>query len=472
MTIRALVWLGGAALIVLGGCPADPAVAPAGDAQADANSPAIGASGPAAEDLAEQQRRAAAWLMSDLDNDGLSNGIEEEYGLDPTDPNDGPDIDGDGVLNYADSDIDGDGISNDTDADIDGDGLFNLIDRDRDGDAIPDRIDLDMDADGIRNLWDHDDDSDGDEEDEDEDEDDDDDDEDEDEDDPNDPGGDDGDDDDDDVVLKEFLRLAKATALFEDDDDESDDDDPEADAEGILVDTRASPPEVTRFAAHVEQLNQLSQNGDANAQKQLRRLLLGIDAGLLTPLDPESEEARKTARYFAKRLGYNEVSTEEMLGYIQRLQVISRPQRDDATEALTVLDKHVSNVKKTDPVSPKDELEDQLQNIERLAGEFVDLGATELSDSILELTGLLRDIALDDKVDGVLDLGESVENPNVHNLVDGFSWLATNLEGIDTEEDLDRAIGILKTVPGVEDGIDEEDLEEVEEEWEAEPVPA
>jgi len=114
-----------------------------------------------ADDEADRRAQVAAWLLADLDEDGLPNGLELDFGLDPEDPADGLDIDGDGIPNFRDDDVDGDRISNQTDPDIDGDGLFNLIDADIDGDAVPDEVDFDMDADGIRNEWDWDDDSNG-----------------------------------------------------------------------------------------------------------------------------------------------------------------------------------------------------------------------------------------------------------------------------------------------------------------------
>ncbi|UCE58489.1 MAG: hypothetical protein JSU63_13725 [Phycisphaerales bacterium] len=74
----------------------------------------------------------------DTDNDGLTDLEEIEAGLDPKDPTDGPDIDGDGIPNEEDPDIDGDGLPNYTDPDVDGDGLLNADDPDLDGDGLPD----------------------------------------------------------------------------------------------------------------------------------------------------------------------------------------------------------------------------------------------------------------------------------------------------------------------------------------------
>lgn len=78
----------------------------------------------------------------DTDNDGLTDLEEIETGLDPDDPTDGPDVDGDGVLNDDDPDIDGDGLPNHSDPDMDGDGLLNTVDPDLDGDGAPNIIDV------------------------------------------------------------------------------------------------------------------------------------------------------------------------------------------------------------------------------------------------------------------------------------------------------------------------------------------
>jgi hypothetical protein len=91
---------------------------------------------------------------ADSDNDGLSDADEMEMGLDPDDPTDGPDRDGDGTPNEEDADVDGDGIINEDDPDIDGDAVFNGFDFDIDGDHVANALDLDMDGDGIPNRWD------------------------------------------------------------------------------------------------------------------------------------------------------------------------------------------------------------------------------------------------------------------------------------------------------------------------------
>jgi hypothetical protein len=93
-------------------------------------------------------------LLSDRDHDGLSDRDEMELGLDPDDPHDGPDVDGDNVPNGDDPDVDGDGIPNRHDFDLDGDGLFNGLDPDVDADGLLNHDDPDADGDGLSDRWD------------------------------------------------------------------------------------------------------------------------------------------------------------------------------------------------------------------------------------------------------------------------------------------------------------------------------
>lgn len=114
-------------------------------------------------DLSDNELLVIAALLGDSDHDGRSDIDEILAGLDPLNRFDGPDIDGDGILNGEDDDVDGDGtlnaydddvdgdgIKNEDDDDIDGDGLFNHTeDDDDDGDGIDNRIDNDDDANGL-----------------------------------------------------------------------------------------------------------------------------------------------------------------------------------------------------------------------------------------------------------------------------------------------------------------------------------
>lgn len=136
--------------------------------------------------LLTDDERAVVALLVDSDRDGMLDLDEILAGLNPNDPTDGPDIDGDGIPNGEDDDVDGDGVLNAYDDDVDGDGIDNEEDDDIDGDGLLNRIlDEDDDGDGIDNLIDNDDNADGlpDPEDEDDDDDTDDDDEEEDDDD-------------------------------------------------------------------------------------------------------------------------------------------------------------------------------------------------------------------------------------------------------------------------------------------------
>ncbi|MGB0715070.1 MAG: hypothetical protein ACPGXK_04275 [Phycisphaerae bacterium] len=112
--------------------------------------------------LLSDEERALVGLLGDSDGDGLIDLDEIVAALNPFDPSDGPDIDGDGIDNGEDPDVDGDGIRNAYDDDVDGDGIANEDDDDIDGDGLLNRIqDRDDDGDGVHNLIDNDDDADG-----------------------------------------------------------------------------------------------------------------------------------------------------------------------------------------------------------------------------------------------------------------------------------------------------------------------
>lgn len=103
----------------------------------------------------------AAILSRDSDGDGLSDLEEVAQGGNPDNPLDGPDLDGDGILNGSDPDVDGDGLENAVDPDIDGDGRVNGFDDDADADGLLEADDDDDDGDGVPDLTDNDDDGDG-----------------------------------------------------------------------------------------------------------------------------------------------------------------------------------------------------------------------------------------------------------------------------------------------------------------------
>jgi len=112
-------------------------------------------------DLSDEEL-AIVSLFVDSDGDGLLDIEEIVAALDPNNPFDGPDVDGDGIENGEDPDVDGDGILNAYDRDVDGDGIDNVDDDDIDGDGLLSRLlDRDDDGDGIPDLIDNDDDADG-----------------------------------------------------------------------------------------------------------------------------------------------------------------------------------------------------------------------------------------------------------------------------------------------------------------------
>lgn len=102
----------------------------------------------------------AVYFDNDLDDDGITNGIE--VGDDPTAP---VDTDNDDTPDYLDDDSDNDGIldSDEGSGDADQDGTPNYQDPDSDNDGIPDRDEGndDVDGDGDPNYLDEDSDGDG-----------------------------------------------------------------------------------------------------------------------------------------------------------------------------------------------------------------------------------------------------------------------------------------------------------------------
>lgn len=96
---------------------------------------------------------------TDIDGDGVANGVDNDVDGDGEPNATDPDIDDDGVINDQDDDADGDGIAggeDDTDrgagdqigphGDVDGDGTPNHQDGDNDNDGIPDSVRDETDA--------------------------------------------------------------------------------------------------------------------------------------------------------------------------------------------------------------------------------------------------------------------------------------------------------------------------------------
>ena len=248
--------------------------------------------------------------------------------------------------------------------------------------------------------------------------------------------------------------------IFGDEDSDDDDDEPEADADAIAVSTQQGSSELTRFAAAVMQLAQDAEKGDASAKKQLRRMLLAIDVGLLRPLDSDSEEAKRITQDLARRFGMENVSTKDMCEYVARLEKLSRPTENDATEAYDALFQQATDIQDPKSNDAAEELDTRIGSIERLAEELAYVGLPETSKAVHDLALMLGDATLDEKVDGVVELADAIDDPDLGNLTDALDQLTRTLEQLQADWDWDAAIEALKNVPGIEDGIDSEEVEE------------
>jgi len=283
----------------------------------------------AGDDADERQQLLIAWLLSDQDRDGLPNGIELDFGLDPEDPTDGPDIDGDGLFNFEDDDVDGDGIVNATDPDVDGDDVSNNNDEDLDGDGVPNEIDFDMDADGIRDEWDLDFDGDGEEG--------------------------EGLIEPPDFVAEEFLE--EATLTLEGDDDDDDDDADEEDDDG------------NPFEAYVEYLVYLiDKKGDASARDKLAGLLKQVSSWDKHPIKTDSYEAKLIIDQISDRFDKKSAVDKMVLTSVLKQLASARPgENDDATVAVDVLFRQAMMVENPDKPGGHDELQSRLLVLRKCA---------------------------------------------------------------------------------------------------------
>ncbi len=383
----------------------------------------------ATDDEDERQRLLIAWLQSDLDKDGLSAEFELKYGLDPDDPTDGPDIDGDGIPNYRDNDVDGDGVINETDPDIDGDGIANGRDRDVDGDAVPDEIDFDMDSDGIRNEWDLDDDSDGNEDLE--------------------P-----------IAVPEFLAedfLEVAAGAMSDEDDDSDDDD----------DDDWEKTGTNHFEAYIEHLLDRVDNGDASAQDDLKGMLRQVSGWAKHPIKPNGYEAKVVMDKLADRFKESEQQKAVIESALKALVPTRTGLEKDATDAVDVLFRQVIAIKdpkgsKEDPMGIKagTELVERLSSVVVIAQAYGEADLPACSDAVNKLSEMSGEGNLAHRLAALENLAKVFDEPELDKVVTTLGELAIELDGADfaAEWTWDDVAKALETAPHMAEEGDEWEL--------------
>jgi len=317
----------------------------------------------------EREQALAAWLKSDWDGDGLPTEIELKFGLDPQDPTDGPDIDGDGIPNYRDNDVDGDGVINETDPDIDGDGIPNDLDGDVDGDGVPDEVDFDSDADGIRDEWDLDFDSDGAE-------------------DLERPAAPE-------FLAEEFLELAVG-AMSDDDDDDGDDDD------GV------SAKEL--FEAYIEYLVRRAGEGDASAAEEYERYIRQVISASRRPVKPDSFEAETTMEKLAGRFEDDPSKVDKfetaLKSVLNELVDARGGDEKDATDAITVLFHQATRIKNPEEEAGHLELQDRLDGLRTLVKDFGDADLDSCSKTVDDLFAMPGEGTNRAKLDAFTELKE------------------------------------------------------------------
>ena len=414
MYLRILLLAVAATTLLLGGCDGGTALTLPATNSSPGTSVDNNGLGHDQED--DREELVIAWLLSDQDGDGLPTGFELDFGLDPDDPTDGPDIDGDGLFNFEDPDVDGDGYLNATDPDIDGDGVFNGYDDDIDGDGVPNEIDFDMDGDGTRDEWDLDFDADGIE----------------------------GEVliETPDFVAQEFLE--EATAIIEGD----------ADGDGDGGDENDDGNAFEAYVAY------LVSKGDAWAQDKLAGLLR--QASARHPIKTDSYEAELIVEQFAKRFKDKSQDANEFLTFTLGELASARPgENGDATHAVEVLFRQARAVQNPGNPSGHDELLDRLQGLLAIVSEYGESDLQTCSDAIDDLFQMPGDGNLNQKLIALGELkakfGLGTDLDTVMRTFDGvIAALETELFGQDWE--WDNLIEAIQTAPNIDDNGNDFDL--------------
>ena len=417
-----LITLAAACLsLTLGGCPAtSDAASSASQDAAQTQTSDSSEQQTAAEDEAEadelEREQTVAWLLYDSDKDGLPNGLELEFELDPEDPHDGMDIDGDGVLNFRDDDVDGDHIPNDSDPDIDGDGIDNRLDIDIDGDHIVDDEDFDMDGDGIRDEFDWDDDSDGE---------------------------DDGpDNNEDDIGQLEDEDLRYSVALQ------------------AITDKLAGVADIEDEA--------LREKAETQYKEDLRDLLAQVSKVQHEgdPIPVGDKEVELIAKSLANRFvrgGSNELEYD-LKSAISNLTprhgeqdpnepgTFTDPDPTDAIEAVYDLVMGIEDPAKADAA---ESISNQIEALVNLKSRLRQKSVTpqDTSKAVTKLAGMTGVGSSTDKVDGLIRVWDVVEEPQLDTLVDRFDKMSNAMtvhegEKWDWESMVDAMVG-LDDLPGV-----------------------
>ncbi len=463
MIVRTMIlaWV----VLAAGGCaPASdvPGAVPSDVNDAAAKAPASDAAKDAED---EERRRIAVWLQVDTDHDGLTNGIELEFGLNPEDPTDGPDRDGDGIPNTADTDIDGDGIPNSTDVDIDGDGIDNSFDPDTDGDMIPDRMDTDDDGDGVRDRWDWDADWDGDDDNKEKDK---------------KKGDDDDDKEEEDRKLNEAgAKMAEwvESVFGTPEPPESEELKAKYHEMATWVDQTfgggdVRPPEpqalsepLRRFGAMISQLAARGESGDTRVLQEMRWLLMTmpLKTGQIA-VQRDSTETRLVIEMVSDRyLGGDDESRAAVGAMVDRLAA-SGNLKADISDALDVLFQQALLIANPQGRNALADLDSRIAGVVRIVDSsgLKDATLATGSDAIRRLAGMRGEGTLDEKVDALVRVAGAIEEkPAVGELVGKLEELTQALDKRYGRWSWDAMADALESAPDIEDGIDAEVIEHV-----------